>query len=317
MSKNRKQHSQGRTVGLILLGIVCLGLLIKVLLHGHNVALFNPKGMIAQEQLNLMVLTVGIMLIIAIPALFLLFFTAWKYRESNTKATHDPNARHGKLFNVGIWLVPSIFAIVLAMIMWPATHRLAPQKTIAADAKPLTIQVISMRWKWLFIYPEQKIATVNFVQVPVDTPVQFELTADDAPMSSFWIPNLSGMLYTMTGHSNRLNLIANTTGDYPGRSGEINGAGFAGMQFTARASSSDDFNQWVNKVQTYGGSTLDITEYNRLLQPSEDSPTAFYSATEGGLYDTVLMKYMGNMEMDEGQTHDEGHSYAEHGAHHE
>jgi cytochrome o ubiquinol oxidase subunit 2 len=310
MPKNRKRNSQSRTVGIILLGLFCLAFLVKVLLHGNNVALFNPKGMIAHEQLNLMILTVGIMLVIAVPALFLFFFTAWKYRESNTKATHDPNARHGKLFNVGIWLIPSVFAIVLATIMWPATHRLAPQKSIVTDAKPLTIQVISMRWKWLFIYPEQKIATVNFVQVPVGTPVQFELTADESPMSSFWIPNLSGMLYTMTGHSNRLNLIADTTGDYPGRSGEINGVGFAGMQFTARASSSGDFDQWVNNVQLSGGA-LDTAEYNRLLQPSENNPAVSYSDVENDLYDTVLMKYMGNMEMGEGD------STTEHGAYHE
>jgi cytochrome o ubiquinol oxidase subunit 2 len=192
--------------------------------------------------------------------------------------------------------------------MWPATHRLAPQTSIAADAEPLTIQVVSMRWKWLFIYPEQHMATVNFVQIPTDRPVRFELTADDAPMSSFWVPNLSGMLYTMTGHSNRLNVIADTPGDYPGRSAEINGAGFAGMQFTARVSSNADFDAWVDEVQSGGGQTLDTAEYAKLLKPSEDNPTALYPAVEGDLYATVLKKYMGT---------GEGHNHAEHGAHHE
>jgi cytochrome o ubiquinol oxidase subunit 2 len=303
MPKKRNKHSVGRTAGLIFLGLVNLALLIAVLLRGNNVALFNSKGMIAHEQFGLIVTTVGIMLLVAIPALFFLYFTAWRYRESNSKAVHDPNVRHSKLLDVGMWLVPSAFAVVLAMIMWPATHRLEPHKSIAADAKPLTIQVVSLRWKWLFIYPEQKIATVNFVQIPVNTPVQFELTADETPMSSFWIPNLGGQLYTMTGHLNQLHLIADTPGDYEGSSAEINGAGFAGMKFTARASSSDDFDRWVQSVLVRTD-VLDAAEYDRLLKPSEDNPAAFYSAADSDLYDKVLMKYMGP---DEGQ--------GQHGAH--
>jgi cytochrome o ubiquinol oxidase subunit 2 len=292
MSENRKKSHLGRTIAIIVLALTGFALVIKTFLHGQNVALFNPKGMIAQEQLNLILLTFGILMLIAVPTLTILYFTAWKYRESNTKATHDPDAKHGKVFNAAIWLIPGVFAVALALIMWPATHKLAPQKSIAADAKPITIQVVSMRWKWLFIYPEQKIATVNFVQIPVNTPVRFEMTADDSPMSSFWIPNLSGMLYTMTGHSNRLNLIADTVGDYPGRSGEINGAGFSEMQFTTRASSVDDFDEWVNEVRAYNN-VLDTAEYDRLLKPSEKNPAAFYSAAEGDLYGTVLKKYMG------------------------
>ncbi len=293
MSKNKKQSSPSRILGIIVVAIAAFAVLIKVLLRGHSVVLFDPKGAIAHQQHELMMLTVGILLIIAIPALFLIYFTAWKYRESNTKARYEPNARHGKLLDASVWLVPGAFALVLASIMWPATHHLAPQKAIAARAAPLTIQVVSMRWKWLFIYPDQRIATVNFVQIPVDRPIQFELTADEAPMSSFWVPNLSGMLYSMTGHANRLNLIANTAGDYRGRSGEINGAGFADMQFTARASSVADFNKWVNDVQSNGGHTLDSAEYSKLLVPSEKNPQAVYPAVEGDLYDTILMKYMG------------------------
>lgn len=294
----------GTAVALIVLGLVFLMLLIKALLHGNNVALFNPQGMIAHEQMGLMVTTVGIMLVIAIPALFILYFTAWKYRESNTRAKHSPNASHGRLLDLGMWLVPSIFAVVLALIMWPATHKLEPHKPIAADAKPLTIQVVSMRWKWLFIYPEQKIATVNYVQIPVDTPVEFQLTADDAPMSSFWIPNLGGMLYTMTGHVNQLHLIADTPGDYHGSSAEINGAGFAGMKFVARVSSAEDFDRWVESVEMRPD-VLDAAGYESLLKPSEYDSAAYYSAVEDGLYDTVLMKYTrpGEGHMNHGTQH--------------
>jgi cytochrome o ubiquinol oxidase subunit 2 len=291
MSKNSNRTSVGKTVALIVLGLTGLGLLIATFLRGTNVALLNPKGMIAQEQLNLGVLAIGLMLIIAIPTIFLLYFTAWKYRESNTRATHDPKGSHSKFLDLGMWLIPGMIAVILVGVLWPATHKLEPQKTIAADAQPITIQVISQRWKWVFIYPELEIATVNFVQLPLNTPVQFELTADDAPMSSFWIPNLGGMLYTMTGHTNRLNLIADKAGDYPGSSAEINGDGFAGMKFTARASDVSSFDRWVEEVRQ-SPTALDAAEYKKLLKPSQNNPVALYSNVDKGLYDTVLMKYM-------------------------
>jgi cytochrome o ubiquinol oxidase subunit 2 len=290
MSKNRKWNSWNNTLGPILVVLAGLAFLTTILLRGNNVALFNSKGMIAHEQHSLTMLVVGVMLIVAIPAVFLFYFTAWKYRESNSKARRDPDVGHGKLLNVSMWVVPFIFMIVLSAIMWPATHRLAPQKQIAADAKPLTIQVIALRWKWLFIYPEQRIATVNFVQVPTHTPVIFELTADEAPMSSFWIPNLGGMLYAMTGHVNRLNLVADTSGDYPGSSAEINGSGFAGMKFIASATSKEDFDLWVRDVSMRSG-VLSSTEYDKLLKPSENNPESFYSLSDSDLYATVLMKY--------------------------
>lgn len=309
MGKSKKDSSAGRTLGLIVLGLTGLVVLVAVLLQGNNVALFNAKGLIAQEQRNLMVITVGIMLIIAIPALFMLFFTAWKYRESNTRAKRNAGAQHGKLLDASMWLAPSLFAIVLALIMWPATHRLDPHQAIASDAKPLTIQVVSLRWKWLFIYPEQGIATVNHLQIPVDRPVKFELTADEAPMSAFWIPNLGGMLYTMTGHNNQLHLMADTVGDYEGSSAEINGKGFAGMKFVARASSQESFDFWVQSVKL-NSATLDSTSYNELLKPSQNTPPAFYNTPkDSDLYATILKKYMGA-----GQGH--GH-HQSHGTDHE
>ncbi len=300
MSKiNKKRLNPGWVVLIIFLLLTELALVIAYLLDGKNVALFNPKGLIAQEQLSLMVFTAAVLLVIAIPTLSLLFYTAWKYRESNTKATYAPHAHHSKFRSLSMWLIPTAFMLVLASVMWPATHRLVPQKLIAADAKPLRIQVVSMRWKWLFLYPEQGIATINFVQVPVNTPVQFELTADAAPMSSFWIPNLGGQLYSMTSHVNRLNLVAESPGDYPGSSAEINGAGFAGMKFTARASNAQEFDLWVQTVKQ-SPNVLDTATYESILAPSENNPVAFYSAFEHGLYEGVIMKYLGPVE---GQVH--------------
>jgi cytochrome o ubiquinol oxidase subunit 2 len=289
---NKKRVSTGWLVCIILFGLTDLGLILRKLMIGHNVALFNPRGVIAQQQYSLIIRSAVILLALLIPTLFLLYFIAWKYRETNIKATYRPNKRGGKLFNFSAWAVPTACMLVLASIMWPATHKLDPRKSITAGTKPLEIQVISMRWKWLFIYPEQGIATINYVQVPVGRPVQFELTADEAPMSSFWIPNLGGQLYSMTGMVNRLNLMADTPGDYPGSTAEINGAGFSGMKFIARASDTEAFDRWVQNVKM-SPDVLNTSEYASVLKPSENNQVALYSNYDGSIYDKVVMKYMG------------------------
>ena len=288
----KHKTSRNRPGVLILLWLLGLGMLFAMLLYGTDIRLLNPKGLIADDQFKLIVFTTVVLLLIAVPTLFFLYFFAWKYRETNKKVTYDPDKQHGRFFIFSLWAIPSLFAIVLAVVMWGAAHRLDPHKSIAASDKTLTVQVVALRWKWLFIYPEQGIATVNFVQAPVNTPVEFDLTADDAPMSSFWIPNLGGQLYTMTSHVNRLNLMAETVGDYPGSTAEINGNGFAGMKFTARASSTDSFNDWVQSVKE-SPDALDSSTYQKLLIPSEYNSSVFYSAFESNLYDNVIKKYEG------------------------
>ncbi len=311
MIKHKNKPSQGKSVKFVILGFLGLGLCIAMLLQGVDIAVLNPKGLIAKEEFNLIVFSAAVLLVIGVPTLFLFYFFAWKYRETNTKAAYDPHARHGKLFVFSVWAIPTVFMLVLGTVMWSATHRLEPQKAVNADTKPLTIQVVAMRWKWLFIYPEQGIATVNFVQIPVDTPVKFELTADETPMSSFWIPHLSGQLYAMTGHTNRLNLMAEELGDYPGSSAEINGAGFAGMKFIARASTKEQFEFWVKDVQL-SSSTLDTAAYEELLKPSEDNKAAFYTIEGNNLYDIVLMKYMGSHDHMQTESRPANHEHAEH-----
>lgn len=268
-------------------------ILIALVFNGKNFALLNPKGPIAGEQLNLMLFSGALLLTIAVPTLVLLYFVAWKYRETNEKATYDPHTRRGKFFVFSMWAIPSIFMLVLMLVMWPATHKLEPGKQIASNNKPITIQVVAMQWKWVFIYPEQNIATVNYVQIPTDTPVVFELSADESPMSSFWIPNLGGQLYAMTGHVNRLNLMAEKPGDYPGSSAELNGAGFAGMKFIAHTSTNEAFDLWVKKVQG-SPNVLDAAEYKKLLVPSESNQAAFYSHADSDLFDNLLLKYNGS-----------------------
>lgn len=283
---------QKRSIILVVVWVLALTALFAALLKDADIRMLNPKGMVAQQELQLMVFSIVVLLAIAVPTLAFLYFFAWKYREDNASASYDPNKKHGKFFIFSLWAIPVVIMLVLAPVMWVATHKLEPQKTIPGN-KTIDVQVVAMRWKWLFIYPEQQIATVNYVQVPVNTPVEFHLTADEAPMSSFWIPHWGGQLYTMTGMANKLNLVPTEIGDSEGSSAEINGEGFAGMKFTARASSKADFDKWVQQVKQLPRK-LDMVEYEKLLKPSENNPNAFYSSAEAGLYDTILMKYMGS-----------------------
>lgn len=289
---NKKRRGHGWLAVFIPLLLFDLGILIYNLVGTQNIALFDTKGLIAHEQRELMVVVMAILLVATIPTLFVLYYIAWKYRDSNTKATYDPDAKPRTFTASFMWGFPLVFLVIIGMILWPATHRLEPKKPIASDAEPITIQVVALRWKWLFLYPEQQIATVNFVQIPEDTPVRFELTADEAPMSSFWIPNLGGQLYAMTSHVNALHLIGDTPGDYPGSTAELNGAGFAGMRFTARVSSAADFESWVKNVKQ-SEDILSASEYAELLKPSENNPLGLYANYQSDLYARITDKYMG------------------------
>lgn len=308
MTKSKNRSNQGTLLKWVAGSLAAVGVLLLVLTIGNDVVLYNPKGLIAQEQFRLMMFSTGVLLAIAIPVLSLLYGFAWKYRETNKKVSHKPQKPHGKFFAVSLWIVPIIILLILSSVVWPATHKLDPHKPLAATSnnRPLTIQVIALQWKWLFIYPEQDIATVNFVQIPEDTPVTFELTADEAPMNSFWIPHLGGQLYAMTGHSNPLNLMADTPGDYPGQAAEINGEGFAGMKFTARVSTDAAFKDWVRETKRNAG-RLDADTYKMLVAPSGHNPVMVYSSVESNLYNKVLMKYGGSHQGHDQPMGHEGH----------
>lgn len=289
MAKRSSNKNVLLTISTII-GVAVFSTILLYLAKDTNVALFNPKGSIADEQQWLLTLSTIIMLVFGLPVILTIYFFTWKYRENNPNSSHDPSVGTSKKLLLFAWLGPIITVIILAGIMLPATQSLEPQRAIASDNEQLTIQVVALDWKWLFIYPEQNIATVNFVQIPVDTPVRFELTADESPMSSFWIPNIGGMLYAMTGHVNPLNLIADEEGDYPGAAAEINGHGFAGMKFNTRVSSHEAFADWVEETEQ-SPIILDRTEYDKLLIPSENNPEAYYSSPDKDLYKSIVSKY--------------------------
>lgn len=271
---------------LIVVEIFLLGV---IFLQDVNFQLLSPKGPIARQQRDLIFLAFSLMLVVAIPLLTTIYYFAFRYRNDK-KSIYDPHATHDKFFEFLWWVIPGIFILILAAITWQKTHALDPYKPLESKVEPVRIQVVALDWKWLFIYPEYNIATVNFIQIPVDTPINFELTAE-APMNSFWIPQLSGQIYAMTGMSTKLHLSADSVGDYRGQAAEINGRGFSGMNFTARATSHENFKKWVYDIKTLPNK-LSINEYEKLLKPSENNPPAFYSSTEEGLYNKIITKYM-------------------------
>jgi cytochrome o ubiquinol oxidase subunit 2 len=305
MSRTNKNRQGGGWLVRLFLGFGALALYLWHFMSGKNVAVLDSQGSIAQQQHDLLIKVVVILLIATVPVVLMLYFTAWKYRETSPKIIHHPTSKQGKPFEFFIWGFPFMFLVIFMFIMVPATHRLEPRKAIASSNKTLTIQVIAMRWKWLFLYPDQKVASVNYVKIPKDTPVEFELTADDTPMSSFWIPNLGGQLYAMTGHVNRLNLMATKDGNYRGSTAEINGAGFSSMLFTASVGSDADFTSWVQKTKQ-GSQLLDTAAYNKLVLPSEHNAVALYGSYQNDLYDTVTTKYMDGMHMHSTSVADEG-----------
>lgn len=260
-------------------------------LHGHTVSVLQSRGPIGHRERQLMMYAALLGLLVIIPVYTMTFVIVAKYREGNQKKVkYSPEFDHHFGIEFIWWAIPCAIIAILAVITWQSSHQLDPYKPLASSQPPMTIQVVSLDWKWLFIYPQQHIATVNFVQFPEHVPVDFEITSDTV-MNSFWVPQLGGQIYAMPGMSTQLHLQADQLGDYKGSSANISGKGFAGMQFIARASTENDFNQWVQHIKTMPGN-LNLTTYNKLAQPSENNPASYYSSDTSGLYDTIVMKYM-------------------------
>lgn len=260
------------------------------LLTQVNLQVLNPKGLIAAGEARLIMAAMGIMLPITIVVVLIAYFVAWRYREGASESSHSPNWTGNKYLKVSYWGFFGILALIFFAFVWIGAHELDPYKPIVNENKPITIQVVALQWKWLFIYPEENIATVNFIQIPINTPVNFEMTAD-APMSSMWIPQLAGQMYLMSAMETKLHILGDTIGDFQGGAAEINGVGFSGMRFTTRVSTKDDYDSWVEKVKSESN-PLSENSYRELVIPSEYDPVIFFSSVDSGIYDNVMMKYM-------------------------
>ena len=203
-----------------------------------------PTGWIALEELNLLLIIQGVMLLVIIPVFILTFVFSWKYRAYNPKEDYDPDLVDNTIAEVVWWGLPFVLTLFIAIITAYHTYNLDPFKPIVSDKKTKKIQVVALQWRWLFIYPEERIASLNFLQIPKDTPIHFEITAD-APMNSFWIPKLGGQIYAMPKMRTELHLIADKEGDFRGSSANISGIGFAEMHFITRATDDKSYEDWI------------------------------------------------------------------------
>lgn len=286
--------------------LLTLGVVIGVLfiLMTRDIAILDASGPIAAQQRNLLVGTALLSLVVIVPVFALTFYIAWTYREGNKKATYKPDWDGNRGLEFIWWAIPLIIIIVLAIITWITSHSLDPYRPLESKKKPVTVQVVALNWKWLFVYPEYNVATVNYLKIPEDTPINFQITAD-APMNSFWIPQLGGQVYAMSGMTTKLHLLADKPGSYRGSSANISGEGFAGMKFTAEVSTAEDFDAWIQQARK-SKDKLSQTTYEQLAEPSRDNPRATYQLAAPELYDTVLMKYMAH-EAQQHDKHKEGH----------
>ncbi|MBV6305833.1 ubiquinol oxidase subunit II [Candidimonas humi] len=275
-----------------------------LLLSGCNAVLLSPSGDVAIQQRNLIIVSTALMLLIIVPVIFFILLFAWRYRASNQRDDYDPEWSHSTRIELMIWSAPLVIIIALGAITWVGTHKLDPYRpldrlaaghSVPANLKPLEVDVVSMDWKWLFIYPELGVATVNELAAPVDRPLQFKLTSSTV-MNAFFVPALAGMIYTMPGMETQLNAVINKTGTYQGMSANYSGAGFSDMNFKFYGMSTGDFDKWVAQVRS-GGDTLDRKAYLELDKPSKRDPVRHYGHVEAGLYRVILNRCVDSKHM--------------------
>ncbi|HAC56305.1 TPA: ubiquinol oxidase subunit II [Candidatus Saccharibacteria bacterium] len=271
-----------------LLGVI--GLMVFAA-QGGTMQMIDTKGTIGDQQRDTLFLAVAIMLIIIVPVFFLAFFIPLRYREGNKKATYRPDWESSKLLEFIWWGVPIIIVGVLSVIVWQTSHSLDPYKPLTSDRQQLKVQVVALQWRWLFLYPDYQVASIDELVIPINQPVEFTITSD-APMNSFWIPQLGGQIYAMSGMSTKLHLNARESGDYRGTSANLSGEGHADMNFTAKARSIDEFNAWVTSAKDSEQLTAEL--YEKLREPTRDPATSTYSLYDTTLYDSVINRYMGS-----------------------
>ncbi|HMA48214.1 MAG TPA: ubiquinol oxidase subunit II [Magnetospirillaceae bacterium] len=255
------------------------------LLAGCSEGVLNPHGSVGEAEKTILLNSLGIMLAIVIPVILATLAVAWWFRASNRRARYLPNWEYSGRIEMIVWSIPAMVILLLGGIAWVGSHDLDPPKPLASSADPIAVEVVSLDWKWLFIYPEQGIASVNRLVVPAGVPISFRLTSDTV-MNSFFIPELGSQIYTMHGMVSRLNLQADAAGTYPGLSAQFSGDGFSGMRFTVEAVSRDQFAQWVAGAKN--GPALDAPGYVKLAQASKNVTPFTYGSVTEGLFDGVV-----------------------------
>lgn len=283
-----------RRAGVVSLLILVLFSVLFVLTRGHTLSVFHPAGQIAMKERNLMYFAMLLSLLVVIPVFTLTVFIGVKYRSTNKKAPYQPEWDSNRKLETLWWCIPLALILVLSVVTWNSSHQLDPYRPLVSQAEPLTIQVVALDWKWLFIYPDQNIATVNTLHVPVGRPVNFQITSDGA-MNSFWIPQLGGQIYAMAGMTSQLHLTADKLGTYRGVSANISGDGFAGMKFDVVATGRSDFDTWVSRTQTVD-TALDSNELLKLELPTQNEAPHMYASVADNLFHNIVGKYMSHTE---------------------
>lgn len=255
--------------------------------------LLDPKGPIGEAERLLIIFSFALMLIVVLPVFVMLFWFCLRYKASNTNATYMPKWDYSVKLHWVIWLVPVAIVTVLAYLTWTRTFQLDPYKPIDSGAKPIRIEVVSLDWNWLFIYPDHDIAVVNQVVFPAGVPLSFRLTSDTV-MTSFFIPQLGSQMYAMAGMQTRLHLMADEPGIYAGQNQEFSGRGYADMRFKAIAVPQEQFETWVREAKQ-SPDTLDLARYERLRAPNIGHPMICFSSVQPRLFNHIMGKYMGWM----------------------
>jgi cytochrome o ubiquinol oxidase subunit 2 len=259
-------------------------------LGGCSEGVLDPKGPIAAAERQILFNSLGIMLAIVIPTILATIGVAWWFRSSNKRARYLPNFEYSDRLEMLVWSIPAMTVLLVGGVAWVGSHDLDPRKPIVSSAKPIRVQVVSLDWKWLFIYPDHGIATVNQLTIPVGAPVSFELTSSGV-MNSFFVPQLGGQIYTMAGMMTRLHLQADHPGTYLGLSANYSGRGFSDMRFNVEALPAENFGEWLDT--THGaGPVLDAQAYADLAKPSQAVAPFTYRAVALNLFDGILSSTM-------------------------
>ena len=255
---------------------------VSCLLAGCGMVVLEPSGDVAVQQRNLIIASTALMLLVIVPVLALTAVFAWRYRASNADATYDPDWHHSTQLEVVIWTVPLLIIIALGAMTWISTHtldpfrplgRLGPNKPVPPDLKPLAVEVVALDWKWLFIYPEFGVASVNEMAAPANVPISFRITSSSV-WNTFYVPALAGMIYAMPGMETKLHAVMNKEGEFWGLSGHYSGSGFSRMNFRFLGLSQQGFDDWVAKAKA-AGTPFDRAEFLEIEKPSEAVPVRY------------------------------------------
>ncbi len=275
--------------GVPLLVLIALGVLMVFASQGATPQLIDTKGIIATQQRDLLYFATAIMLLIIVPVFVLLFWFAYRYNEKRQSSKYQPDWSNNTLLEVIWWGIPIAIIIVLSVVTWQSSHSLDPYRPLVRQKPPTVIEVVALQWKWLFLYPQEEVASVNEVAFPVERPVRFMITSD-APMNSFWIPQLGGQIYAMSGMVTQLNLDADSVADYRGLSANISGEGHSQMNFTAKSLNYSDYQKWLDNAKSVGDH-FDAKDYAELRKKSLNNPVTYYHLHKTDLFDSIVSQY--------------------------